>query len=70
MVGLGALVGVALLGFVAGLFSFKVKVRFYAAMHELSVRAWQGHLTAEAMLALLDVVDGPLDGPSGAEPDR
>ncbi|MDG4828516.1 hypothetical protein O7627_04255 [Solwaraspora sp. WMMD1047] len=41
------------------------EVRFYAAMHELSVRAWQGHLTAEAMLALLDVVDGPLDGPPG-----
>nr|MDT0661125.1 hypothetical protein [Micromonospora sp. DSM 115978] len=45
------------------------EVRFYAAMHELSVRAWQRHLTAEAMLALLDVVDGPLNASPGVGQD-
>jgi hypothetical protein len=37
MVGLGALVGVALLAFVAGLFSFKVKSRWCPYCGQLTV---------------------------------
>nr|MDT0657205.1 hypothetical protein [Micromonospora sp. DSM 115978] len=38
-----------------------VETRFYRAMHELAILAWQKGLTVEALMTMADLVDSLID---------